>query len=95
MSGRNGPVEITGGRGQQISRKFLGYVASDFASLPASLFPLMGLWGREGVCFQWALRLGELYPWSTFREPKREIQPCVLVLKILPMSHLPIFVTAS
>ena len=92
MSEPNGTMEITSSRGQQVSRKVLGYLASGFASLLPSL---ISLWGR-GVCFQWALSLGELCPsWSIFGEPKREIEQCVLVLKILPTSHLPSFITAS
>ena len=92
MNEPNGPMEITSSRGQQISRKVLGSLASGFASLLPSL---ISLWGR-GVCFQWALSLGELCPsWSIFGEPKREIEQCVLVLKILPTSHLPSFITAS
>ena len=92
MSEPNLPMEITGSRGQQVSRKFLGYLASGFVSLLSSL---LSLWGR-GVCVQWDLSLGELCPsWSIFGEPKREIEQCVLVLEVLPTSHLPSFITAS
>lgn len=71
---------------QPISRKFSGYVASEFASFPPSTLP-------RSACGEKDFSVGELCHSGVPLSNQKGKFNRVLVLKILPTSHLPSFVT--